>query len=99
MIPKHLMLISSELLILLLAAVCLRGGSGSDTALRLPPAVPDIADFTVQTRGGLILMAEMFVEPVRSPKARGAALRDKGEAFGGGSPEPVVGSTETLTAL
>lgn len=99
MIPKHLMLISSEFLIVLLAAVCLRGGPGSDATLRLPPTVPDIADFTVQTRGSLILMAEMSVEPVVSSKVRGAALRDKGEAFGGGSPDLIIRSTETLTAL
>lgn len=99
MIPKHLMLISSEFLIVLLAAVCLRGGPGSDTTLRLPPAVPDIEYFTVQTRGSLILMTEMSVEPAGSSKVRGAALRDKGEAFGGGAPLLIVRSTETLTAL
>ncbi|MDD5301835.1 MAG: hypothetical protein PHS14_01895 [Elusimicrobia bacterium] len=97
-IRKYSTLASAALLILLLAAAQYRGGRGARPALLAPPSVPAVTAFKVETKGGFILVAQMLAKPARPPKIRGMALRDKGEALGGGAPDRVDKSTETPAA-
>lgn len=90
LIRRNSSLTLAALLILILAAAQYRR-----TALVLPPPRA-VAPLTVETRGSLILLAKMAA-PAARRESRGARLRDRGEAFGGGAPDRVDASTGTLT--
>lgn len=65
--------------------------------LVLRPARVD-PPMVVQTKEGMILVARFSAKAPKPERLRGAALRDRGEAFGGGSPEFIEVSTATFAA-
>ena len=97
-ILRHSSLSLAVLLTLVLASAHFRIGFGARTIPLIAPPAPDGEAFKVQTKGGMILVTKMLVTPVRPPKIRGAALRDRGEALGGRIHERVETSTMTLAA-
>jgi len=86
---------NSSLTLAVLLTLILAAAQYRRTALLIPPMRP-IAPLTVETRGSLILLAKM-VAPAPPMERRGARLRDRGEAFGGGRPDRVEASTGTVT--
>lgn len=64
----------------------------------LMPLAPIDAPITDQTRGGFIRMAQLLSEPHKPARVRGAALRDKGEAMGGGMRDLIDISSATIAA-
>ena len=101
LIKRHSVLTLAALLTFILALDQFRARSGDNVP---PPSVHLIAPplhaavfFKDQMKGSLVAVAKMIM-PSRPAEVRGAALRDKGEAFGGGIPELVDTSTGTLAA-
>lgn len=101
MLRRHSALTLAALLTLFLALNQYRSRSGESapapSALLVAPPLHAVALFKVQTKGSLVAVSKMIAPP-RPAKARGAALRDKGEALGGGIPDRVDSSTGTLAA-
>lgn len=85
---------NSSLTLAALLTLILAASQYRRAALVMPPPRA-AAPLTVETRGSLILLAKM-VAPAARRETRGARLRDRGEAFGGG-PDRVDASTGTLT--
>lgn len=76
-----------------------RGRSGTGPAAPpvslVEPAHPADASFKMKTSGHKAAAAEGSEGMANSREARGAGLRDKGEALGGGAPARVETSTVT----
>lgn len=83
--------------LLFVALGLLAAFAGRRKALVLAPARVE-APMSVRTNGGMILVAKLVADPFVPAKVRGAALRDKGEAFGGGARGLVEVSTGALAS-
>lgn len=83
------------LLTVFLAAVKFRSVLGPKLTL---PSMPAVLAVRVQMRGAMVTVAKLDSKPDRPAKVRGQRLRDKGEAMGGGTPDRVDKSTDTLAA-
>lgn len=101
LIKRHSALTLAALLTLLLALDHYRSRSSDgvppQSVLLIAPPPRAAAFFKIQTKGSLVAVAKMIM-PAAPAEVRGAALRDKGEAFGGGMPVLVDRSTGTLAA-
>lgn len=101
LLKRHSVLTLAALLTLLLALDQFRSRSSDSvppqSVFLIAPPPHAAAFFKVQTKGSLVAVAKMIM-PSRPAKVRGASLRDKGEAFGGGIPDQVDRSTGTLAA-
>ena len=67
-------------------------------AVLVAPFTPSGGPMTVRTSEAMVAVAKLDIRPAETAKPRGLRLRDKGEAFGGGTPDRVDKSTDTLAA-
>lgn len=102
LIGRHAGLALAALLALFLALAQYRGGSAVVPA---PPTVPVVettrpaAPVAKARKKARKKLVAKLVEPPAAPvKVRGARLKDKGEALGGGTPERVDTGTMTMPA-